>query len=257
MKTNFKFPGFNVGAFASVLMLCIGFSSSAQLPALSTAPEKTQTRTGNKQFDKENYTDAEAAYKKALDKKANMPEATFNLGDAVYEQKRYDEAIKQFQLSAQNNPDPKVKAKAFHNLGNTYLEQRKWPEAINSYKEALKLVDNDKDTKYNLAYANSMIVKEKNEQQKKKDNKDKKDDKKDQKKDQGQGDKNQKPDSPKDDQGKGDQQKKDQPKSGQAKLSKDEAEKLLQALMNEEQKTNQKVQQKQMKGSNVKVMKDW
>ena len=255
-KASFKFPHFGICTCVIVLLLCGSLSSNAQLPALSTQPEKTQTRAGNKQFEKENYTDAEAAYKKALDKKANMPEATFNLGDAVYQQKRYDEAIKQFQLSAQNNPDPKVKAKAFHNLGNTYLEQKKWPEAINSYKESLKLVDNDKDTKYNLAYANSMIVKEKNEQKQKQ--KDKKDDKKDQKKDQGQDKKDQKPDSPKDDQqSKNDQQKKDQQKGGQPKLTKEEAEKLLQALMNEEQKTNQKVQAKQVKGSNVKVMKDW
>ena len=52
-----------------------------------------------------------------------MPEAMFNLGDAIYKQKRYDEAIKQFQSAAQTNPDPHVKAQAYHNIGNAYLEQ--------------------------------------------------------------------------------------------------------------------------------------
>src|SRR3977135_220601 len=97
------------------LWLCLVlFTSSkfsfAQIP-FSTQPEKTQTRSGNKQFQNENFSDAEANYKKALDIKNNMPEATFNLGDAIYQQKRYDSAEKQFQLSAQNNPDPIVKAK--------------------------------------------------------------------------------------------------------------------------------------------------
>jgi Ca-activated chloride channel family protein len=243
-----------------ILFLCcfglmVNYSYSQIVP--STQPEKTDTRKGNKQFDKENYTDAEANYKKALDKKNNMPEATFNLGDAVYEQKRYDEAAKQFQLSAQTNADNSVKAKAFHNLGNTYLEQKKWEDAIKSYKDALKLNPNDKDTKYNLAYANAMMVQQKNQQQNK--NQDKKDKKDQDKKDQ-QNKPN--PDSKQDQQqGKNDQQnKQDQQKkqgSAQAKLSKADAEKLLQALMNEEQKTNQKVQQKEMKPVNVKIQKDW
>jgi tetratricopeptide (TPR) repeat protein len=208
----------------------------------SIQPEKTDTRKGNSQFRKDNYTDAEAEYKKALDKKNNMPEATFNLGDAVYEQKRYDEAIKQFQLAAQTNPDTLVKAKAYHNMGNTYLAQRKWEDAVNSYKQSLRFNPKDEDTKYNLAYANSMIVKEKNEQKKKDQNKP------DQKPDQKQGDQ----------QGKNDQKNQQQKAGGaQAKLSKEDAEKLLQALMNEEQKTNQKVQQKQARPVNVKIQKDW
>jgi Ca-activated chloride channel homolog len=238
-------------------ILCLGLFTQAQIVP-STQPERTDTRTGNKQFQKENYTDAEADYKKALDKKNNMPEATFNLGDAVYEQKRYDEAIKQFQLSAQNNPDTLVKAKAYHNIGNTYLAQRKWDDAIKSYKQALRFNPKDNDTKYNLAYANSMIVKEKNDQKKndqKKDNKDKKDDKKDQQQ--------QRPDQPEQkpgdqNQGKGDQKNQQQKQgSAQAKLSKEDAEKLLQALQNEEQKTNQKVQQKQVRPVNAKIQKDW
>lgn len=242
-----------------VALLLLGLSTNAQV--VNTQPYRAETRAGNKEFNKDNYTDAEANYKKALDKKNNMPEATFNLGDAVYKQKRYDEAIKQFQLAAQTNPDPKVKAKAFHNLGNTYMEQEKWQDAANAYKSALKLNPADADTKYNLAYANAKLQQQKNDQKNKDQNKDK--DKKDQQK---KDDQQQK----KDDQKNKDQQKKDQQqqdkndkgnqqqKQGQQpKLSKEEAEKLLQALTNEEQKTNQKVQQKQVKAVPIKIQKDW
>ena len=253
-------------------LLCFfAWPVSAQVN-LSTDKEKTEIREGNKEFEKDNYADAEANYKKALEKKDNMPQAVFNLGDAVYKQKRYDEAIKQFQISALNNPDSNVKAQAYHNIGNAYLEQarayhnlaksdsaqEKLQEAIKSYKESLKINPADKDTKYNLAYANAMIEKEKNDQKNNKD-KDKKDkDKKDDKKDQ----QNKKPDSKpedkpgdknKDQQGKDDQKK----GGGQEQMTKAKAEQLLQALKDEEQKTNQKVLQKQVKPSNVKIQKDW
>lgn len=230
-------------------------TSVAQLNQLSTNPEKKETRNGNKQFDKGVYTDAEASYKKALDKKNNMPEATFNLGDAVYQQKRYDEAAKQFQLSAQTNTDKTVKAKAYHNLGNTFLEQQKWEDAAKAYKEALKNNPKDADTKYNLAYANAKLIQQKQDQQQNKNNKDKKDDKKDDKQQQNKDDKNK--DQNKDQQSKNQDKKDQQQKGQQPKLSKEEAEKMLQALQGEEQKTNQKMQQKQMKVVNAKIEKDW
>ena len=243
-----------------MLLLLVFTAPVAAQTNIFHSEERTAARNGNKQYEKDNYTDAEADYKKALDKKNNMPEATFNLGDAVYKQKRFDEAIKQFQLSAQNNPDPKVKAQAYHNLGHAYLEQRKWEDAVKAYKESLKINADDKDTKYNLAYANAMLIQQKNQQKqdkdKKKDDKDK--DKKDDKKDKGD---NKKPDSKPDDKpGDKDQQgqNKDQKKGGaQPQMTKEQAEKLLQALQNDEQKTNQKVQQKQVKAVNVKVQKDW
>lgn len=237
------------------LILCAVFmaqKSIAQIP-FTTQPEKTRTREGNKEFMKNSYADAEASYKKALDKKNNMPEAIFNLGDAVYQQKRYEEAAKQFQLSAQTNPDVSVQAKAYHNLGNTFLEQQKWADAVKAYKSALKLNSKDTDTKYNLAYANAMLQQQQggaggNDQNQK----DKKEDKKDQ---QNQENNNQKQDEQQAKQQ--DSKEQQQGKQQQAKLSKEEAEKLLQALMNEEQKTNQKMQEKQMKAVRIKVQKDW
>ena len=235
------------------LLTAFSFMSAvAQLNQLSTAPDKKETRNGNKQFDKGVYADAEASYKKALDKKNNMPEATFNLGDAVYEQKRYDEAAKQFQLSAQTNTDKNVKAKAYHNLGNTYLEQQKWEDAAKAFKDALKQNPKDAETKYNLAYANAMLQQQKNQSKDNKDKKDKKDDKKDEKKDQD------KKDQQKDDKQANKDKKDQQQKQGQQpKLSKEEAEKMLQAMQGEEQKTNEKMQKKQMKVVNVKIEKDW
>lgn len=241
------------------LLLCSFISVRAQV--INTQPHRADARTGNKEYAKGNYADAEAGYKKALDKKNNMPEAIFNLGNAMYEQKRYDEALKQFQLAAQTNPDTTVKAKAYHNIGNVHLQQEKWEEAAKAYKTSLKLRPNDAETRYNLAYANAKLKQQKGEggqnQQQKKDEQDKKDDKQkqDQDKDK-QGDKD-KQDQNKDGDKKEDKDGQQKPGGQQPKLSKEEAEQMLKALAGEEQKTNQKVQQKQVKVSNIKIEKDW
>ncbi len=243
-----------------ILFQLIPQRSIAQVP-FSNQPEKTQTRSGNKKFESANYTEAETDYKKALDLKNNMPEATFNLADAVYNQKRYDDAQKQFQLSAQTNTDAGVKAKAYHNIGNTFLEQKKWDEAVKAYKSALKINPADADSKYNLAYANAMLQNNKgsggqnNKDQNEKDKNDQQENKDQQSQNK---DENQKQDQKQDQQANNQDEKNQQQKQGQQpKLSKEDADKLLAALMNEEEKTTQKMQQKNMKGVKVKTKKDW
>lgn len=251
--------------FLSVAIMFILFniySSAAQIP-FSTQPEKQEARSGNKEYQKENYTEAETNYKKALDIRNNMPEATFNLGDAVYKQKRYEDAQKQFQLSAQTNSDPAVKAKAYYNLGNSFLEQKKWEDAIKAYKSALKINPGDQETKYNLAYANAMLQKngggQNNQKQDQKDQQDKKDQQKQDQKNQSDQNKDQQQKQQQDQQANNqDQKKQQQQQQGQKpKLSKEDAEKLLAAMENEEQQTTQKMQKKTMKAVKVKIKKDW
>ncbi len=224
---------------------------------LTTAQEeRSLTREGNKQFEKQKYSDAEASYKKALEKKNNFPEAIFNLGDAMYKQGRYDDAAKQFQLAAKMLPDSILKARSFHNLGNCSMEKKEYEEAVKAYKQALKLNPADKDTKYNLAYANAKLRdKQQNKQDQKNQNQNQqnKDDKKDQdKKDQDKKDQKE----GKDKEGKGDQDQK-QKKGNGKELSKEQAEKLLEALKAEEQKTQEKMQKKMAKPQDVKIEKDW
>lgn len=227
------------------LLIFTGNYMFAQLPYL-TMPERTETRTGNKHLKEGNYSDAEASFKKALETKNNMPEAIYNLGNAEYKQQRFEDAAKQYQLSAQTNPDSRVKASALHNVGNTFLEQQKWKEAAESFKKALQQNPNDAETKYNLAYANAKL---KEQQQSDKSDSKQKDNKQqqDQKQQQNQQKDNQQQQA-------NNQQNKQQP---QPRLSKEDAEKLLQALQNEEQKTNQKVQQQEARPVQVIIRKDW
>ena len=238
---------------------------SSHYSLLYAQEERGLTRDGNKLFDKQKYADAEAAYKKALEKKNNFPEAIFNLGDAEYKQERYEDAAKQFELAAKFLTDTSKKARAFHNLGNCHLEKKEWEEAAKAYKDALKYNPADKDTKYNLAYANAMQRKDQqnqqNKQNQKQQNQDKKDDKKDKdKKDKGDQKDQDKPGDKdkKDKDGEGDKQKdKGEQKRQKGAISKEQAEKLLQALKAEEQKTQEKMQKKTAKPVDAKVEKDW
>jgi tetratricopeptide (TPR) repeat protein len=221
--------------------------------------EKALTREGNNYFKKEKFDEAEISYRKALEKKKDMPEAAFNLGDAVYEQKRYEEAAKQFELSAKTTADNKIKAKALHNLGNSYLSQQKFKEAANAFKSSLKLNPKDEDTRYNLAYANAMLQQQQQNQQ----NQNNKDQQKEQDKKENQQNQPNKQDDKNDQQKNNPNQQQannnNEPKQQgqQPKLNKQDAEKLLQALQNEEQKANQKMQKANAVPVKIKVEKDW
>lgn len=222
--------------------------------------ERGFTRDGNKQFDKQKYVDAEVAYKKALEKKNNFPEAVFNLGDAYYKQKRFDEAAKQFDLSSKLLTDKKRQAQSWHNLGNCYLEQQKWEQAVSAYKQSLKLHPADNDTKYNLAFANEKLREQNKQKQQNKDQKQKQDQKQNQQ--QQPQPKDQKDQKDKDGKGNNDQQqrgedKEKQPQPQKGGLTKEQAEKLLEALKREEQKAQEKMDKKTAKPAEIKVEKDW
>ena len=122
-------------------------------------------REGNRQYNAGKAVEAETSYRGALavDEKSNL--ATFNLGNAMYRQEKFEEAGKKFEEAALGTSDKMEKAKAFHNLGNSYLQQQKFKESIEAYKQALRNNPNDLETKYNLSFAMNML-KQKEQQQK-------------------------------------------------------------------------------------------
>ena len=74
--------------------------------------EKKFIREGNQQYKDKKYEEANASYKKALQKNSKAAKADFNLGDALYKQKKYAEAIEQFQKFAESTGDKKLKSDA-------------------------------------------------------------------------------------------------------------------------------------------------
>ncbi len=206
-------------------------------------------------------SDAEVNFKKGLEKSPKNYTASFNLGDAYFKQKRFDEAIKSYQKALAESKTNEQKAQVYHNIGNSLLKDKKIDQSIAAYKQALKLNPNDPDTKYNLSYALSQKNNQKNNKNKDKNNKDK-DKNKNNKNNKNQQNKNQNQKDKKDQsknqnhQNKNEQNKqnqKQQPKKNQ--ISKADAERILNALKNNEQALQKKLRKKT--GKVVKTDKDW
>ena len=219
---------------------------------------------GNKLYEQQKYKEAADDYAKAIAKDPNNTSGLFNLGNSLYQQKKYDDSRKVMTETAKLSKDKPSAAAANYNIGNTYMSQQKWEDAVSSYKQTLRNNPQDVDAKYNLSYAEQMLKKQQQQQQKNdknkqdKQNKDQKDkDKKDEKKDDNK-DKNKDKDQKKDQDQKNDQSKDQQPQkpeSQPSKLSKQQADQLLDALQQEEKKLQDKM--KKEKGNVVKMEKDW
>jgi len=221
---------------------------------------RRDVRKGNEYYEKNNFKEAEKKYQEAQTKKPENFDANFNLGDAYYKQKKFSDATNQFNSLKDKTTDKEKLSNLYHNLGNSFLKDKKYEESINAFKQSLKLKPQDKDTKYNLAYANAMLQKQQ-QQQKQEKNKDdkKKEDKKNQDK-QNQADKNDQKGDDKDkkqDPNKGDDKGEDKPKPNPNQMNKEQAEQLLKAMEGKEKDVQDKLKAQRARGVKVKVEKDW
>jgi len=204
--------------------------------------ENTLLRKGNREYDKGDFKEAEKDYRKALELNNASARGQFNLGTAVYRNNNFEEAAKIYGSLSEKKSDRSTQSKVYHNLGNSFLQAKDYEKSIAAYKNSLMNDPKNLDTKYNLEYeyAKMMLKKQQQQQQQNKDNKDQKDEKKDQQQ--------------KQDQQNQDQQQKQQ---DQKKISKDDADRMLEALKNDEKRTMQKVKKEKAKVTVVGVEKDW
>lgn len=142
------------------LMLLIAGSASGQ-----KYPERRDIRSGNKLYEKGDYTEAEVAYRRALEKNAESYEANFNLADALYKQKRYDEAAQMNAQLAADSAYMENAAAAYFNQGNALFQQRKLEKALEAYKNCMRLDPNDQQAKFNYAYTKKLLEKDNQNQQ--------------------------------------------------------------------------------------------
>jgi tetratricopeptide (TPR) repeat protein len=246
---------------------------------------------GNENVIKDDFVLAEMAYRQALSEQTSSVAGAYNLGTSYIQEGSYNEALYRLQQATKNATSKEEKHIAFHNIGNILMKEKKCKEAVEAYKNALRNDPTDDETRYNLGLAKECAEQQKDEQQD--DNKDdqnkdqnqdqnqNQDENKDQdKKDQDQGDKKEdnkdkgdqdkkdgddqkddegKPKEDNKDQGKGDDQKKEpqnqQPQPGQ--LSPQQVKNLLEAMNNQEQKVQEKMNAEKQQGVKVQTDKDW
>lgn len=138
-----------------------------QLPlSAQTFEEKSHVIKGNKEYIHGDYLKAESQYKIALSEDANSLKANYNLGNALYSQKKFDEARAHYDHVLKNENSSKLeKAHSYHNIGKTYLDENEFEKAAHNFKESLKLNPNDDETRYNYSLAKKRM-KEQQEKEK-------------------------------------------------------------------------------------------
>jgi Ca-activated chloride channel family protein len=215
--------------------------------AIYAQSDKKYIRQGNKEYEKNNFAGSEVSYRKAVDKNNQSSDAVFNIGDALYKQKKFEDAGKQFIENTNLNADRVKKSNGMYNLGNSLLMANKVKESIDAYKGSLKLNPNNNEAKYNLAYAQDLLKQQEQQQQQQNQQQDK--DKQDQNKD-----------NNKDDQKEKEQQQdqnKDQDQQQQQNISKEDAQRILNALANDEKNVQEKVKLAKAAKAKVRTVKNW
>ena len=211
-----------------------------------TAVAGDYLRSGNKLYKDSLFVKAEVDYRKALELNPKSADAMYNLGNALLMQQKGKEAMEQFTAASKIEKDKMKLAQIYHNMGVILQSSKQLPQCIEAYKESLRNNPKDNETRYNLALAQKQLKDQQQNQQ----NQDQKQNKQDQKQDDKQQNKDQQ------DQNKKDQQNPQQPQQNQNQMSKENAEQLLNAAMQDEKNVQDKVK-KQIQVQGRKLEKDW
>jgi Ca-activated chloride channel family protein len=229
------------------------------------------TEAGRADYAKGSHPQALQSFERAAAARPQDPAVRFNVADGLYKNGRYDEAATLFK-SLGDDAKSGLAGPSRYNLGNSLFQKQDYKGAVQAYRDALRAMPGDADTRKNLELSLRKL-KEQEEQKKRdeerqKNDKDKKQDekqdqkqqqeqdKKDQKGEQGQqkpnpnpqqGQQNQKPQTP--------EEKADQRFREEAGMPKERAMQLLDALQQNEKAEQQKALA--LKRAQRKKGKDW
>ena len=191
---------------------------------------------------------------------AEIPEAPgleYNKGGAHYQLGDFEQALKTFEKAALADND-ELAAGAHYNSGNTYFQQRDFRGAVEQYKNALQRSPDDAEARRNLEIALRNLKEQQQQEQDKDQDKEKQEDQ--------QQDKQQDKQENQDKQDEQNQEQQQKPDSSQSKpqqkpqknnpnqMSKEDAERLLNALKDEERKHQKN---KRMASTKTYNGKDW
>ena len=234
------------------LCLLLGLLLVSTVAALAQN-DRTFIRQGNRQYRARKWTAAEVQYRKAIARNANNPQAVYNLGCALMMQQKDSLAMQQFAKSADLQTTNKIRrAKSFHNMGVIMQNHQEFAKAIECYKMALRNNPQDNETRYNLALCKHQLKNQKNRQNQ---NKNKSGNDKNNKDKNKQNKKNKDQNKQKNNQNKDKNNQSQKPE--QDKMSRDNAEQLLNAAVQQEKATKQKMQKAMSQPRRRQYDKNW
>jgi len=219
---------------------------------------------GDKNEAAQAWEEALKHYRDAEIERPESPELSYNIGNAVYQQERYEDALERY-FKAINSDELEHQAWTHYNLGNTLYRSGKYPEAIQAYQKCLELTPDDQDAKFNLEFVRKkmkeMLDKEAQRQQEQQQQQQQpQSEQQQQQQQQQQGEEQQtredqeQAQQPQDEQQQQKRQREQmQPKEG---MTKEDAERILNALRDDEKELLKK-QQRAPQGRGKRGGKDW
>ena len=209
--------------------------------------DRDYLRSGNKLYNDSLFIKAEVDYRKALELNPKSTDAMFNLANALLMQQKAQEAMEQYESVSKIEKDKEKLAQIYHNMGVILQSGKQYPQCIEAYKESLRNNPKDDETRYNLALAQKLLKDQQQDQQnqdQQQQQQEQKEDKQDQNKDQQEQDQKDK------------QQNQQQQQQNKNEMSKENAQQLLNAVMQDEKNVQDKVK-KQLQIKGKKLEKDW
>ena len=209
--------------------------------------DRDYLRSGNKLYNDSLFIKAEVDYRKALEINPKSTDAMFNLANALLMQQKAKEAMEQYESVSKIEKDKNKLAQIYHNMGVMLQSAKQLPQCIEAYKESLRNNPKDDETRYNLALAQKLLKDQQQDQQnqdQQQQQQEQKEDKQDQNKDQQEQDQ------------KDQQQNQQQQQQNKNEMSKENAQQLLNAVMQDEKNVQDKVK-KQLQIQGKKLEKDW
>ncbi|MDE7455882.1 MAG: VWA domain-containing protein [Prevotella sp.] len=239
----------NVSLFKRKKVATIGLLLLVVTAAMAQS-DRQLVRQGNKQFRAGNHADAEVSYRKAVEKNPRHAQAQYNLGNALLGQRKDSAAVSQYESAAKLETNPLRKAQAYHNIGVVCQGQKQYAQAIEAYKEALRNNPADDETRYNLELCKRQQQQQQQQNQQNQQNKDNKD-QKDKDKDKQQQDQQKQQD-------KKDQQKEQQQQQQKKQqMSRENAEQMLNAAIQDEKQTQERMKKAQQQPNRRRLEKNW
>ena len=207
--------------------------------------DRDYIRRGNRLMRDSVYDKAQVEYQKAIEKDNTNPISHYNLGNALLYQNKAEDAMKEYETAARLEKDKTRLAQIYHNMGVILQSAKQFDKAVACYRNSLRNDPTNDETRYNYALSLFQLKKNQGGQ----DNQDQ------QKDDKGQDEKKEK----QQEQQKQEQDKKDeqQPQPQQDQMSRENAEQMLNAAMQDEKATQEKIQKAQQKRQPKQLQKQW
>ena len=213
--------------------------------AAMSQTDRDYIRRGNRLMRDSIYDKAQVEYQKAIERDNTNPISHYNLGNALLYQNKAEDAMKEYETAARLEKDKGRLAQIYHNMGVVLQAAKQFDKAVVCYRNSLRNDPTNNETRYNYALSLFQLKKNQNNQ----DNQDQqKDDQgKDEKQEQQQQQQQQEQDK------KDEQQQQPQPEQ----MSRENAEQMLNAAMQDEKATQEKIQRSQQQHQQKRLQKQW